>query len=246
MPEGTAAGGIVTGGAVHDDPDRPPEPSAEAPRGWTWNRADRAWKPKVRGQVLWSADGPGGAGGTDAGSEAGDSGPVTPPGGRDPAPAWHREDRALAPAEAGKIPFEKVPQQVKDDIAGLMGLVGTPILGILQHADPYCGGALAECFEPAVDATLPLICRSSKIVRYFAEDKSDWLTWGKVALAFSPLLRAVAEHHVFRSVEIVRDKNGDPVYNPAGELMVQDRAPAGNADPLQPAAQPPDLQAYVA
>jgi hypothetical protein len=114
----------------------------------------------------------------------------------------------------GKLKFSEVPQQVKDDIAGMAGLVGIPILSLLQQADPYCGTALAQNFEPVVDAALPLLCRSRKIVDYFSGDKSDWLLWGKLALALKPVGQAILEHHVFRTVEVVRDENGVPRIQP--------------------------------
>lgn len=234
MPEGVAVGtGPVTGGAVYDDPDRAPEPSAEAPRGYTWNRSERRWQPKIRGKVLW-VDGGAVAGGDDpASARAGDRpGPdATADDDRDPAPAWARDDAGAGkPAGDGRLKFEDVPKQVTDDIAGLMGLVATPILAVLQQADPYCGTALAQAFEPAVDATLPLICRSERIVKYFSEDQADWLLWGKLAIALAPVGRALAEHHLFRRVETVVDEHGRRGWR---------RVPAGGgADHLQPQAAP--------
>jgi hypothetical protein len=137
------------------------------------------------------------------------------------------------PAEdrpAGKLAFADVPKQVKDDIAGLTGLVGVPILSLLQQIDPYCGSALAQNFEPIVDAALPLICRSERIVRYFSEDKSDWLLWGKLALALKPVGQAILQHHVFRTVEVVRDEHGVPHVLP--------RSRQGSDDHQTPPVQP--------
>jgi hypothetical protein len=227
MPEGIAVSGRIVSGGVHDDADSKPEPSAEAPRGWTWDRPNRAWKPKTRGKILWED-------GSDPAAESpGPEEPRQQQEQRDPAPSWAREDDKPGKGgsgDDGKVPFESVPQSVKDDIAGLAGLVATPILALAQQIDPYCGGALAQCFEPALDATLPLICRSSKIVKYFAEDKSDWLLWGKVAMALTPFAQAVFQHHIVRTVEVVRDEKGD--------AYVQPRQAAAPADHLTPKPQP--------
>lgn len=141
-------------------------------------------------------------------------------------------------AQQRKLKLEDVPQEIRDDIAGLIGLVGTPILAVLQQADPYCGTAAAQCFEPAVDATLPLICRSQRIVRYFSEDQADWLLWGKLAVALAPIGRAVAEHHVFRRVETVTDEAGR-----RGWRRVE---ASGEGDHLQPQAQPEPQYRYAA
>lgn len=207
MPEGLlTADGTMTAG-VHDDPDHEPEPTAGAPRGWVWQRKDRKWAPRQRGPVKWSGDVSG-----DISASAGDIPAGSPAGGqggehRDPDPSWLRDDRR-DDEPGGKLKFDDVPAQVKDDIAGLAGLVGVPILSMLQQIDPYCGGILAQSYENIVDACLPLICRSRKIVRYFEGDKSDWLLWGKLGIALRPFATAVLQHHVLRTVEVVRDERG--------------------------------------
>ena len=233
MAEGVAvAGGPVLSAAVHDDPDSAPPPSAEAPRGWTWNRETRGWKPKIRGRILYQDDGAPAAGDAPAGDEPQQQQ-------RDPAPAWARQDAKPEKQQARQLRFEDVPQEVKDDAAGLIGLVGAPILGMLQSLDPFCGAALASCFEPAVDAALPLILRSSKIVRYFQDDSNDWLMWGKLAMALAPAGQAILQHHVFRTVEVVRDEHGG--------AYVQARQPRDGApDPLQPQPQPEPSYNYAA
>lgn len=233
MPEGLLIGGKIAG-AVHDDPDSQPAPSEEAPRGWTWNRGSRSWKPKVRGPILWDG----------AGAEVPADGPAAkapqerePEVDRDPGPRWVAEEKD-APAGA-RVKYEDIPKAVKDDIAGLGGLVATPILALVKSVDPYCGGALADSFGDVMDATLPLICRSEKIVRYFSEDTADWLLWGKLALALAPVGRAIAEHHIFRSVEVRRDEK-------TGQVMVLRRT-AGGEDHLTPPVQPEyDASAYAA
>ena len=120
----------------------------------------------------------------------------------DPEPAWAQDGQ---PGKHRRQSIQDVPRETVDDMAGLAGLVGTPVLAILQQADPYCGTILAQNYEPIIDAVLPLLCRSKKITDYFAGDKSDWLLWGKLAMALAPVGRAILEHHVIRSVEVVRD-----------------------------------------
>lgn len=204
MPEGLmTSGGAV--GAVHDSQDRPPEPGAEAPRGWTWSRPGKRWVPRQRGPVLWSADDAPGAVRVDGPDTAVRAGAGD---GRDPAPSWLRRDTKPDPGDQPNLRIEDVPAQVRDDMAGMAGLVGAPFLAMLQQVDPYCGTILAQSYEGVVEAVLPLLCRSPKVVAYFTGDKSDWLLWGKLAMALAPFARAVMEHHIVRSVRVVRDDDG--------------------------------------
>lgn len=232
MPEGLLTASGVTG-AVHDDADHKPEPSAEAPRDWTWNRRERKWQPRQRGPVVFRTDASGTAdrvpdgsadlpGGSDSGAQ------------RDPDPSWIRDGKQHQdkPGGKSKLKFSEVPRQVKDEAASMIGLVATPILALLQTADPYCGSILAENFEPIVDATLPLILRSERVVKYFTEDDhaSDWVLWFRLAAALAPAGRAFVQHHVLRSVEVVRDEHGRP--------FVQPRTQEGHGDGLTPQPQP--------
>lgn len=217
MPEGISVGN-VTLEAESLIPEkkwtreRLPPPDASAPRGYTWSRDEKKPVPKKTGKVLFGDDGQ-----VDGSSSPRAS--VTPPSsrGEDPAPSWQ------SPKKKGKLKYEDVPQNVKDDIAGLGGLVATPLLALIQQVDPYCGGALASSFESVLDATLPIICRSEKVIKYFSEDQADWLLWGKLAMSLAPVGQAVLQHHVFRSVKVVRDEHGIHV-------VPNDTS----ADPLQP------------
>ena len=231
MPEGLLTdSGTVTAG-VHDDPDHEPEPTADAPRGWTWQRKDRHWAPRQRGAIKWKGDGDGQATRDDGSADSGAAAGQTSTGDRDPDPSWLRSEGSQDGKDDGKLKFDDVPGQVKDDIAGLAGLIGVPILSMLQQIDPYCGGALAQSYEHIVDACLPLICRSKKIVKYFEGDKSDWLLWGKLGIALKPFAAAVLQHHVLRTVEVVRDEQGRVFARPRAR-------DEGRGDHLQPEPQP--------
>ena len=223
MAEGVAdSAGSVIGEAAYTDRNAEPAPDpAAAPHGWTWDRGDKRWRPSKQSPRRGPR------------AQASHQPQDPPSGGRDPDPPWMRGSAGDdGGGDDGRIPFDQVPGQVKDDIAGLMGMVGLPILAMLQAADPYCGGALAQNYEPAVDAALPLICRSPRIVRYFSEDKADWLLWGKLALALKPVGQAVIEHHVIRTVEVVRDRETGQVT----VLRVQRGSRDG--DHLTPPVQP--------
>jgi len=228
VPEGVAtADGQVTGG-VHDDPDSPPPASEKAPKGWAWQRGSKSWAPRQRGPVLWRPDERSGAPEVGTGGER-TADPVTgapEDQQQDPDPSYMREEPGGP--ERQELSFDEVPQAVKDDIAGLAGMIGTPILAMLQSLDPYCGTVLAANFEPIIDRTLPLICRSEKIVRYFTEDKADWLLWGKLAMVLAPVAKAFAEHHIFRTVRV--EKNPE-----TGEVtIVREGQDQGHGDHLQP------------
>ena len=232
MAEGVAAaGGVIVGDAVFDDPKaEPPADPVKAPLGWTWDRGVHKWRPKKpRGRNRSAASTP-----AETPVISHDEPGTDDRAGRDPDPAWMRGDDDKA-AAGGKLKFADVPGQVKDDIAGLAGLIGMPVLAFLRTVDPYCGQALMDSYEPAVDAALPLICRSRKIISYFADDdRSDWLLWGKLAIALAPVARAVAEHHILRTVQLARDEE-------TGQVQVLRRAPreeAGHGDHLTPPVMP--------
>lgn len=242
MPEGVATADGQVAQGVHDDPDSPPPASAEAPKGWAWRRGSRSWAPRQRGPVLWHGE-PGVPGADASGPDAGGHREAAPgPEQHDPEPSWMRPDGGAgdsSKASGGKLKFDDVPQAVKDDMAGLAGLVATPVLALLQQADPYCGTILAQNFEPVLDATLPLICRSEKIVKYFTEDQADWLLWGKLAMALAPVAKAFADHHIFRTVEVVKDpKTGQVTIQPSKKKQ-------GRADHLTPPV-PAQQQQYAA
>jgi hypothetical protein len=211
MAEGVkSAAGTIAESEPSSSPNRPPEPDPDpelAPRGWRYDTGSRQWVARLSpGRKKKNRSAPDTTGdGTEGGQSPGQE--------RDPDPAWMRNGDP-EPLPPGKLKFGDVPEQVKDDIAGMAGLIGIPILSLLQQVDPYCGSALMQNYEPVVDAALPLLCRSRKIVDYFTGDKSDWLLWGKLALALKPVGQAVLEHHVFRTVEVVRDDNGIPRIQP--------------------------------
>jgi hypothetical protein len=202
MPEGVAVGGgEVIAEPTFDDRSNEPAPDpVNAPRGWLWDRGERRWRPK-------KAAGRGGNAAAEVKAEP-DSAAAAGKPQRDPDPAWMTADEK--PAEKRRRSIDDVPRAVVDDIAGFGGLIGAPLLAMLQQADPYCGTILAQSYEGIVDAVLPLVCRSEKIVAYFSGDKSDWLLWGKLAMACAPVARAVIEHHVTRTVEVVMDAGGVP------------------------------------
>jgi hypothetical protein len=227
MGEGVAdnSGTVVGEPAFTDRGQEPAADPVHAPHGWTWDRADKRWRPSKQSPRR----GP-------KAQRPPDSAPAPDAGaGRDPDPGWLSRDRE--DPRPARLRMEDIPRQVTDDIAGLAGLVGTPILAVLQQADPYCGTALAQSYEGIVDATIPLICRSEKVVAYFTGDKSDWLLWGKLAMALAPVARAVTEHHIIRTVEVVRDPE-------TGAVSVKrvTRTQSEHGDHLQPQAQP----SYVA
>ena len=230
-----------TAGPVHNDPQRKPPPDQHGPRGYTWNRQSRSWQAKVKGEILFkpaaTTDLPGSDASTASASAESHSRSGEPQG--DPDPGWFADNTERPASSDGKkrLKLEDVPQAVRDDIAGFAGLVGAPVLAMLQQADPYCGTILAQNFEPIVDACLPLLCRSEKIVRYFTGDQSDWLLWGKLAMALAPVAKAVIAHHVTRTVEVVRDAS-------TGQVHVMPRRPGPeHGDHLTP---PQPEPAYAA
>lgn len=219
MPEGLLTDAGVTGG-VHDDPDHAPGPSADAPRGWTWQRKDRKWAPRQRGPILWHESGPVGdssalgSDGRQAGSSPGAATGDGPGHQSDPDPSWLRDDKQQDSVTSEKLKWEDIPSEAKDNAASLAGMLGMPLLAFAQAVDPYCGSALASQYENIIDHTLPLILRSKKAVNFFTSKDSDWLLWFGLIQSLWPVATAVFKHHVVRTVEVVRDERGRPFARP--------------------------------
>lgn len=224
MPEGVMTGGRVVSEGAHDDPQKRPGPD------YTWDRQEKRWRKKLR---------PGRGGNatfkTDAKYRFETTEPRTVPRaepsedreGKDPDPGWMREDKPK-PGKGGKFRYEDVPLEIKNDIAGFAGMAGIPVLSFIQRIDPYCGGALAQQYEEVVKACLPLICRSEKVVKFFSGE-SNWVHYLALASALQPVATAVYQHHIAKTVEVVRDEHGVPHVRP--------RATQRDADHLTPPAQ---------
>jgi hypothetical protein len=238
MPEGVAAaGGRIVGDAAYEDRNSPPAADpGKAPYGWMWDRSEHRWRAKKpAGRAAWKA------------KQQAEAGPPPEPvsssgeihqGDRDPDPSWFGEQQGKDDGKKRRS-ISDVPRETVSDMAGFAGMVGAPLLAMLQQIDPYCGTALANSYGEVVDAVLPLLCRSEKVVEWFSADKSDWLLWGKLALALRPFAQAVLQHHVFRSVDVVRDPS-------TGNVTVIPRRAGGPdlGDHLVPPV--PDFSAYAA
>jgi hypothetical protein len=176
------------------------------PEEWVYDRQAREWRePRKPGPKPGRADG-----GAD---RDGDRGDAAGPG---PQEGW-RADRDPDPAHlaAGQPPRgerPRVSQEIKDDVAGLLGLLAVPVGQALAVRDPYCGGVLAGQLPEIVDRMVPLVCRSQRVVAWLSADTGGLMDWIGLAAALAPVARAVAEHHVLRTVEIVPDDDhaGEP------------------------------------
>lgn len=217
MPEGISVGDVtIEASSLTADKswsrNHLPPADASAPRGYTWSREEKRPIPKKTGRIIYGED-------ADSSPPRASVAEPSSRGGEDPAPSWQQPKK-----HKGKLKYEDVPQNIKDDIAGLGGLIATPLLALIQQIDPYCGGALAANFTNVLDATLPIMCRSEKLVKYFSEDQADWLLWGKLAMSLAPVGQAILQHHVFRTVKVIRDEHG------IAHVVPNDKS----ADPLQP------------
>lgn len=212
MAEGVAVADRVTAGGVHDNADAPPPPGPDAPKGWTWNRKGGHWQPKERGKILWHASGADAAAGD--GAQADDTSPAQP---RDPAPAWMGDPEQDSSSGGGKPKPAKVEvtQKVRDDVGGILGFAGALLLPPMVRADPHCGGALAQNWGQIADACIPLISRSQTVVRWLTTDSGGLMDWLGLAVALAPVGRAVLEHHVVKTVQVVENEDGERVAQPA-------------------------------
>lgn len=132
----------------------------------------------------------------------------------DPSPGWQAErDPDPARLREGtdtKRPtlVREVPQDVKDDLAAVIGMLGMVVLTPIAQADPICGGALVANWQNTVEASVPLIARSERVVGWMttAGGLRDWIGLG---VALQPVVSAVWAHHVTKTVHIEHDPDSE-------------------------------------
>lgn len=193
--------------AVHDDPERPPEPAPGAEKGWTWSRTEHRWQPKRRGPVLWQ---PGQQQGELRQPEGIVVNPpeLAPPDGyelrRDPDPGWQTETR---PIETFQLTAD-----TRADIRALIALAYTVPGEALPLLDPYCFGPLADkdTGTGIIDAVSDIVCGSPRIAKW-AASASGLMPWIKLGKALSPVLVAVFHHHVLKDIETKVDRKAKTV-----------------------------------
>ncbi|TNC19056.1 hypothetical protein [Amycolatopsis alkalitolerans] len=217
MGEGVIDSGqrVDVGVADRRKPPQPPPDPDRAPHGWTWDSKAGHWRPKKRpgrGGRLKPSDQSSSTPPEDEAPAAADDSPDSGGGGwqaeRDPEPARLREDSGRDSKRHLQV-VREVPQEVKDDLAAMIGLLGMVILEPIARADPICGGAMIDNFERITDAAVPLIVRSPRVV--------DWMTaagglrdWVGLGIAFRPVLGAVWAHHVAHTVHLEQPEDGQP------------------------------------
>ena len=207
----------------------PPDDPAVAPYGWRWD--GDAWVAKR------SAGGRKPRRGRDEEASPG----------RDPDPAYLTGDAPSRPRPA-------VTAAVKKDITAAVGLMAAMTGPAVVRWDPYCGMVLTENMQAIVDAVVPLLCGSERVVRFFADTAggSDWLLWFKLAMALFPVAQAIGAHHVFGTVTIVTQPDGHGGFEqlavPAHRGVPADVMPGQQANGSQPAPNPsvPDFSAFPA
>lgn len=209
MPEGVVDGGQAVD-AGHES-GRMRQSARQRPEGvpldWVWDRKTRRWRePKRPGPKPGGADGgadPDGAEGD--GAEPGGAGWQAD---RDPGAAHLSGDGG----DVGGRPRPEVTDEVKDDVAGLLALLAVPVGALAERKDPYCGGVLADRLPKIVDAAVPLVCRSERVVRWMTADTGGLMDWIGLARALAPVGAAVVKHHVVKTVEVAEDpETGKPV-----------------------------------
>lgn len=220
MAEGiAAAGGQRVDSGVHDDPEHAPAPDPDrAPKGWTWDRTGRHWKPKVRGPVIAALRGrerqaPDARGTGDSsdpgvrpdpGAEAdGDPGfPGFPADERDPDPGWAGDGAGPQAAETFRV-----DRETRADIKALIALAYTIPGETLPLLDPYCFGPLAEeeTGTAIISAVSDIVCGSPRVARW-AASAAGLMPWIKLGMALKPVAVASFHHHVLKDIEVEIDR----------------------------------------
>lgn len=209
--EGIAVAGGAVLDAVMDDPDVEPAPHpVKAPKGWTWDRKTRNWRPKVRGPVLarlygghddGRADGgpdPGGAASDGAGPEA--EGGETDHDQGDPAPGWQSDTNPI-------VTFE-LDEEAKAEIHALIALAYLPFGQTLPLVDPYCFGPLGEdeTSSDIIGAVSDIVCGSPRVAKWVAS-AAGLRPWIKLGYALKPVAVNAWRHHVTKSIDVDVDRD---------------------------------------
>lgn len=211
MAEGiAAASGQRIDSGVHDDPDHAPAPDpVKAPKGWTWDRSGRHWKPRVRGPVIAALRGhdrqaPAGRPDT----AAAEPDPREQPGEpgdhdfRDPDPAWAAGDSETRPIETFSLTAAD-----RADVKALIALAYTIPGETLPLLDPYCFGPLGEeeTGTAIIGAVSDIVCGSPRVARW-AVGAAGLMPWIKLGMALKPVAVAAFHHHVLRDIEVQVDR----------------------------------------
>lgn len=191
MAEGVADGGRVAG-TGHGPRISPQRPDG-VPGDWVRDRASKQWRPPRRPGPKPAEPDPG----------AGDGGRWEAE--RDPGAARLRDDQAGSGSPPGGKPLPA--DEIGEDLAAAMGLIGMIVLPVGERIDPYCGAALTGCWERVSEACVPLLMRSDWAVRFMttAGGIGDWFG---LALALQPVGEAFVKHHVTKTVQIIPAEDG--------------------------------------
>lgn len=202
MAEGVAsAGGAVVAEGVYDNRDSPPPPDpVRAPKGWTWDRGEQHWKPRLRGPVLpqqgQQQDQPPAADAEDTGGGAGRQQ-------QDPDPGWMRPGADQQP-DGDQWSLTDTDRK---DIKALIALAYTLPSEALPLLDPYCFEPLQEkdTAEGVISAVSDIVCGSPRVARW-AASAAGLMPWIKLGIALKPIAIASLHHHVLRDVEVELDR----------------------------------------
>jgi len=116
---------------------------------------------------------------------------------QDPDRPDGQENAPAKPARQRKVSLTK-PQQ--RDIEGQVALVLTFVSMLWAAADPICAEPLAENADKIVEKTLPIICKSPRVVQFMLAN-GGLLDWVGLAIALKPVFQTVVKHHVFHSID---------------------------------------------
>jgi hypothetical protein len=114
----------------------------------------------------------------------------------DPDPSWL--DQATGSLPSGNVPVTK---QVENDVRAMLAVASLIPADVMAVADPYCAGAYAQALPQIIDAAVPIICRSQRVLQ-FVLGKQGFVEWIRLAAAFKPVFAAVWAHHIVHTVQL--------------------------------------------
>ena len=157
-------------------------------------------------------------------------------GGRRKPPGWAKPDSAGAgPRTPAPV---RVSKAVERDIEGKLALMLAVPVGAWELADPYCGGAAAECMPATIKAAVPLICQSPGAVAFFTRG-TTWMLWLGLANALRPVGVAVWRHHLSPEAQREREREArgevERSQQPPADLSAYTTVVSGHVPEPRPA-----------
>lgn len=121
----------------------------------------------------------------------------------DPEPAQDTGEEWSEVADEDIVINKAGMKLIEDNLGFYLSTVGMT----LEIIDPYCGPILAQNMPNMVERWSKVIARYPKAAKFFlSQDSGTFLTWAAALQATWPVLYAVYEHHLARTVQVDKQR----------------------------------------